>query len=883
MTRPPAPLPPARAERWLSRILPSHLTDALVGDLTETFAELVKERGLAAARRWYWREALRATVAFAFHDRSAPVRSGDSLLVSVLSDLRFGARLLLRRPGFAVLATVTLAIGIGATTAIFSVIQPILLASLPYPHADRIVTLWEGVDQTQRGNVGYATWYDIARDSHSFDASAVYKWWQAVITGDGPPERLSGARVSRDYFKVLGVEPALGRAFLPEDDVNNGPRVTILSDGLWRSHFGGDPSIVGRQVRFNGVSYTVIGVMPAGFEDLLRPTAQLWAPMQYDLTLPWACRTCHHLRAVARLKPGVSLGQAGAELNALSAGLVRAHPTEYAQAGHWLIPLREVITGGVRPLLLAILGAVALVLLIACANVMNLLLARGAQREGEFAMRTALGASRGRVVRQLLTESLALAAAGGILGVMVAGVGVKALLALTPAGLPRTGAIGIHAGTLLFAVALTTLVAVAFGLVPALNASRGGLHQSIKRNTRRAGGSHLVRASLVIAEVALALILLVGTGLLLQSVRRLLAVSPGFDPDHLMTLQIQVTGPRYDADSVTRGFYDHALLAARAVPGVTAAALTSQMPLTTDYDQAGVHLENHPRVNPEEDPSAHRYAVSAGYLATMKIPLLRGRDLDEHDVAGAPPVVLINDAFARRVWPGEDPIGQRIRIGDATSGPWWTIIGVVGNVRQVTLAADEPDGVYLPEAQWPWADGDVSLVVRTRGDPAALSDAIRRAVWSVDKDQPIVRLATMNQLLQASAAQRRFALVVFEAFAMVALILAAAGVYGVLAGVVTERRREIGVRSALGASRGDIIGMILGQGLSLTGVGVAVGIGCALAFTRLIAGLLFGISESDLSTYLGVITVLAAVALLACLVPAWRAARVDPAMTLRME
>jgi putative ABC transport system permease protein len=393
-----------------------------------------------------------------------------------------------------------------------------------------------------------------------------------------------------------------------------------------------------------------------------------------------------------------------------------------------------------------------------------------------------------------------------------------------------------------------------------------------------------VRASLVIAEVALALILLVGTGLLLQSVRRLLAVSPGFDPDHLLTLQVQLTGPRYDADSVTRQFNDRMLLAARAVPGVENAALTSQVPLSNDFDQYGVHLESHPRANPEEDPSAHRYAVSDGYLATMRIPLLRGRGLDEHDAAAAPPVVLVNDAFARRAWPGEDPIGQRIRVGGSTDEvPWRTVVGIVGNVRQVTLAADEPDAVYVPEAQWPYADGAMSLVVRTRGNPADLADAIRRAVWSVDKDQPIVRLATMDELLESSAAQRRFALVVFEAFAIVALILAAAGVYGVLAGVVTERRREIGVRSALGASRGDIIGMILGQGLSLTGVGVAVGIGCALAFTRLIAGLLFGISESDLRTYLGVTTVLAAVALLACLVPAWRAARVDPATTLRME
>ncbi|HUO52443.1 MAG TPA: ADOP family duplicated permease [Gemmatimonadaceae bacterium] len=882
-----APRPPERAVRLLTWALPDDLRDAILGDLEESFAAHTEATlDLPRARRWYWREAILATMKLGFRGRRrAPsAERRDPLITSLLSDVRFAARLLARRPGFTALASITLAIGIGATTAIFSAIHPILLAPLPYPHAERIVQIWEGTDPKAPDNTTFLTMHDVAEQNRSFEAIAVYKSYSAIITGRGEPERVAGQRVSHDFFKVLGVRPTLGRDFRADEDVRDGPRVAIISDGLWRRRFGGDSAIVGAQVSFNGYQYTVIGVMPADFESIVDPTAQLWGLMQYDVSDPWACRTCHHLRAIARLKAGVSVKQANADLNALSAVMVRDHPKEYAKAGMLVIPLHEQVTAGVRPILLAVTGAVALLLLIACANVMNLLLARGAQRKGEFAMRAALGASRARVVRQLLTESVTLALVGGALGVAVAQLGVRALIALAPAGLPRLAAIEVDGSTMAFAIALTTAAGVAFGLVPALHASRSDLHESIKQGTRRAGGgSHLVRSSLVVGEVALALMLLVGAGLLVQSVRRLLAVAPGFDSSHLLTMQVGTVGPRYDVDSVTRNFFDRVLLAVRAVPGVEEAAFTSQLPLSGDFDMYGVHAESHPRANPEEDPSGHRYAVSPGYLETMRIPVVRGRSFDEHDAAASPAVVLVNESFAKKLWPGEDAIGQRIRVGSPTDGPWRTVVGIVGGVRQVSLAGDAPDAFYVPESQWPYTDGSQSLVVRARGDAAGLAGAVRSAVWSVDKDQPVTRVATMDRLIEQSAADRRFALTLFEAFALVALVLAAAGIYGVLAGAVTERVREIGVRAALGASRRDILAMILRQGLGLTGLGVAAGLALALVGVRVIAGLLYGVTVTDPATYAGVTAVLTAVAGAACLVPAWRAARVDPATTLRME
>ena len=878
--------PPALATWLLSRLLPDDLREAILGDLEEAFVdEIVPARGAFAARLWYWRETLHAPLTLTAALPS-PIRppSGDSLMSTLFADLRYALRMLARRPGFTALATFTLALGIGATTAIFSAVNPILFEALPYPHAERLVMVWERNADGTHENVGWATANDIAQGNTSFEAVAAVGDWQATMTGRAEPERIDGQRVTSTYFRILGVAPALGRDFAEREDDRAAPRVAIISNALWRSRFGGDSSIVGKPIVLDGAELTLIGVMPAGFENVLDAKAQLWTTLRYNATLPWACRTCHHLRMIARVKPNVSLGTAARELDALHASMVRDHPQEYSSVGMALPTLHAEVTKGVRPALLAVLGAVLLVLLVACANVTNLLLARGAQRQAEFTVRAALGAGRGRVVRQLLTESLVLAGIGGALGIVVAQVGVRVLVALSPPGLPRLSAVEVNGGVLVFALGLTTLVGVGFGLIPAIHATRGDLHHGIQLGSRRnVGTSRLTRASLVVSEVALALVLLVGSGLMLRSMNKLFAVSPGFDTSHLLTLQVQTSGPRYASDTATRAFFDRALANVRALPGVASAGFTSQLPLSSDFDGYGVHIQSRPRANPEQDPSAHRYAVSAGYLEAMQIPVRRGRTLTADDRADHPPVVLVNETFAKRAFAGANPLGERVRLGDAATGPWYEIVGVVGDIKQTSLAQEPSNQVYVTEAQWRFSDGALSFVVRTRGEPSAITGAVRQAIWSVDKDQPIVRTATMETLMETTAAQRRFALVLFEAFALVALVLAAAGIYGVLAGTVTERLREIGVRAALGASRGQLLGMVVRQGLGLTAVGVAVGLGAAMALTQLIAGLLFGVSSLDVVTYAGVTGLLLVVALAACWVPAWRAARVDPAEMLRAE
>lgn len=805
-----------------------------------------------------------------------------SLLVA---DLRFASRTLRRRPSFTLLMVLILGLGIGATTAIFSAVFPILFASLPYPDADRITMIWEGNKDGGRDNLGFTTWRELTDGSRAFAATAAIGGFSGTMTGRNEPEQLVGQKVSEGFFRVLGVSPAIGRAFNAAEDRPGAARVVILSNALWRRRFGGDSAIVGRDITIDGNSFAVIGIMPAGFVNVLNPVAQLYTPLRYDITLPYACRGCHHLRGVARLRAGVSVSTAARELDGIYATMRRDHPADYAGVTLFPVRLQDDITRAVRPALLAVLAAAGLVLLIACANVTNLLLGRAAQRRGEFALRAALGASRGRVMRQLLTESLLISGLGGALGVALAVVGVRGLVALSPAMMPRVDAIAVNTSVLAFAVAVTLAVGVIFGLVPAWHATRRDLHDGMRAGSRRtAGGSAMTRGILVVSEVALALLLLVGSGLLLRSMRQVLDVDPGFDSAHLLTVQIQSGGPRMPSDSATWRFFDQVLTSVRALPGVTAAAFTSQLPLSNDFDGYGIHSEKHPNPNPSADPSAFRYGVSAGYLETMRIPLLRGRTLEPRDGIGQPEVVVINQAFAKRVFPGEDALGQRVRVGDPAAGPWRTIVGIVGDVKQVSLAAEQSDALYQPEVQSPYgADGAMTLVVRGTGDVSALLPSIRQAVADIDRDQPLIRVATMASLLHASEAQRRFAMVLFEGFALVALILAAAGIYGVLSGMVTERIREIGVRTALGASRRDILSLIVGAGMRLTGIGLVVGLLASLLLSRTIASMLFGITATDLPTYFGVALLLLAVAVAACWLPARRAARIDPVTTLRAD
>jgi predicted permease len=803
---------------------------------------------------------------------------GGNFVDGLFHDFRFAVRMLRKSPGFTIIVVLTIALGVGASTAIFSAANPILFESLPYPHADRLVMIEEAASNGARNAGTYGMYRGLVDGNHSFDSLSVSKGWRPTLTGAAEPERLEGQRVSASYFRVLGVVPVLGRDLKASDDQLNGPSVVIISDGLWQRRFGGDSTIIGRQVTLDDNAYTVIGVMPKGFENVLMPLAEVWAPLQYDLSLGSAWG--HHLRTMGRLLSGVSVERATREIDALGHDvLLKQHPETYGRDIKFVATsLQDDVTRSIKPGLIAVLGAVALLLVIACVNVTNLLLARGAQRRGEFAIRAALGAGRAQLIRQILTESLLLAMLGGAVGIALAPLGVEALKALSP-GLPRAEAIGLDGTALIFAVTITTLIGLGVGLIPALHAARHGPGGDLKQNCRRAASGHQVlRRALVVAQLALAVVLLVGAGLLLRSLQHLFAISPGFNASHLLTMQVSASGRRFNKEANDR-FFAQALEEARRLPGVAGAGFTSQLPLSGDDDEYGAHFEG-------DDPSVgynvFRYAVSPGYFETIGIALRRGRLLDARDVADAPLAVVVSESLAKRKFPNQDPIGQRLHVGPPDL-PWFTIVGVVGDVKQASLAVSQTDAVYITPTQWSFTDSTMSLVVRTLGDAGALAPSLRQAIRFVDKDQPIVRVATMDSLLAASAAERRFALVLFEAFGLVALALAAIGIYGVLSGTVAERTHEIGIRLALGADKMDVVKLVLRQAVRFALVGAAVGLVGGLMISHLIAGLLYAVRPTDPPTFAGVGFILMIVALLASYVPARRAMRVDPMVALKYE
>jgi predicted permease len=792
---------------------------------------------------------------------------------ALVQDVGYGVRTFRRDPIFSAVAILTLAFGIGVVVAIFGAVKAVLLDPLPYPRAERLVAIAEIHRDGSRNAGTFGMYRGLVERTRVFESLAVAKAWQPTLTGAGRPERLEGQRVSAAYFDVLRVPPALGRALQPEDDLRGGPNVAVLSDALWRRRFAADPSIVGRVIRLDDNTYTVIGVAPAGFADALAPSAQIWSALQYDMSLGAAWG--HHLRTIGRLRPDVAVDRASGEVDAAGrAVLDDQHPATYSSDARFsVVPLDDEVVRSVKPSLVAVMVAVSLVLLIACINVTNLLLARGARRRQELAMRIALGAGRARLIRQLLTESLVLAAAGGILAIAVAYAGVRMLAAFVPAELPRAAGIGVDASVLMFAIGVTTLVGVFVGLVPAFDSLRRPATET--RNVTR---QVTTRRVLVVAEVALAVVLLVSAGLLLHSLRRLFAVSPGFDPTGIVTMQVQTSGRRFDKATTDR-FFERGLAAVREVRGVRLAGFTSQLPLSGDDDEYGTRFDG-------EDARAafsiFRYAVSDGYFDAIGIPLRRGRVIDARDSEAAPHVAVISESLARRRFGSTDPIGRRLHLGPPDV-PWYTIVGVVGDVRQVSLAVTQPDAVYIATRQSWFVDRALSLVARVQGAANAAVPAIRDAIWTADKDQPVLRIAKMDDLVAASAAARRFALTLFEAFALAALALAGLGLYGVLAGSVAERTREIAIRSALGASRSSVLGLVVQQGMALTTAGIAVGVGGGVAAGRAITALLFGTTPLDPATYFGVVTSLLLMSLLSSSVPAWRALRVDPATALRHE
>jgi putative ABC transport system permease protein len=806
-------------------------------------------------------------------------------MTELSQDIRYGFRMLRTRPGFTAVAVIALALGIGANTAIFSLINSVLLRPLPYPEAERLVMLEENEMDGKSSNTSYATTKDWRERSESFDNLSAVRDWSITLTGEGEPEMLHGMRVSSNYFSVLAIKPALGREFLPEEDRPATRRVVVLSHGLWQRRFDSDAGIVGKPIALGGQSFTVAGVMPKGFEDFISERlfqkADLWAPLGYDETLPWACRTCRHIQAVARLKPGVSFGQASLEMNTISQNLLLEHPHDYAVAGVTIIPLLDKFVGAVRPALYVLLGAVGLVLLIACANVANLLLARATQRQKEIAIRSALGARRGRIVRQLLTESMMLSVFGAVVGLLLVWWGIEVLVSLAPPAILRLNEVAVDSRVLGFTLALSLLTGIIFGLAPAVQASKLDLNAALKEGARGStGAGHRLRNLLAVSEIALALVLLVSAGLLVRSFIRVLDVTPGFEPANLVTMNVSANGTRYAEEAAVRAFYDEVVSRVAAIPGVEAAAVVSNLPLGGNKDMYGFHVEERPLANPEEAPSAERYVVSPGYLRAMRIPLRAGREFTEQDGPTAPPVVLISESTAHSIWPDENPIGKRVRMG-GPDGPLRTIVGITGNVSHYGLDTPPDLQSYVPEAQW--TSSDMQLIVRTAADPKWLIRAVRDEIRAVDKDLPVYRVATMEQLVSGSVAQRRFTLILLSLMAGLAATLAALGIFSVMSYSVTQRTQEIGIRMALGARSTDVLKLVVGQGLLLALIGVGAGLAAAACLTQVMSSLLYGVGAHDPLTFSAIAVLLLGIAAAACYIPALRATKVDPMVALRYE
>ena len=804
-------------------------------------------------------------------------------------DVRYALRTLGKSPGFAAVAVLTLALGTGANTAIFSAVYAVLLKALPFPEPDRLVMVWEDVRlpnyQNEQNEVTPGNFAEWRSQNTVFEDMGAYRNRSYNLTGSGEPVRVEGELVTSGLFSVLRENAAIGRVFTADEDQPGSGHVAVMSEGLWKSRFGGDAQILGKTILLDGVSYTVIGVMPPGFH-FPDPDDQLWVPMalsQQELNN----RGSHYLDIVARLKAGVTTARAQAEMNTIARHLTEMYPTTNAGQTVNVVPLHEEIAGPVRPTLLALLGAVGLVLVIVCANVANLLLGRASVRHREMGIRWALGAGRTRILRQLLTESVLLALLGCALGLLLARWGVAALKLLSPPHIPRLEEISLNGPVHAFSLGISVFAGLIFGLAPALEAVRGKVHDSLKEGAREsAGGARMrTRNTLVVMETALGVMVVIGAGLLLRSFLLMERTSLGFQPKNVLTFRVIPRGERYAKPSGRSAFYQQAIQRIEALPGVKSAAAITFIPLTFVRGSKGFTIEGRVPPAPGQVLMAGYDVVSPGYFETMQIPVLEGRDFSWSDTPQTQPVIVINEAMARRDWPGEDPLGKRIRQGGPEEEfPWMTIVGVVGDIREFDVMTQPRPTMYFPITQWPDSYHVLrDWVVRTAGNPLGIAAVIRGAIWDVDKDLPISRVRSMEQVRSLSVAPQRFNLLLFALFAALALALAAVGIYGVMAYSVAQRTREIGIRVALGAQHGDILRLVVAQGARLAVLGVMIGLGGAFALTRLMAGLLYGVPPTDPLTFAGVAALLAGAALLACYIPARRATRVDPIVALRHE
>jgi putative ABC transport system permease protein len=813
---------------------------------------------------------------------------------TLLQDFRYGIRILMKNPGFSAVAVLTLALGIGANTAIFSVVNAVLLRPLPFREPGRLVAVWEGSPKQgyEENPPAAANFLDWRAQNRVFEQMAIFDSYfnRFNLTAGDRPEQVVGVAISANLFQVLGVSPLLGRAFLPEEEQPGRDQVVLLSYGLWQRRFGADPNLVGKAVALNARSCTVVGIMspgcqfPGGFGGIVgayNKPADLWVPLALDANA-WSQRSSHYLQVIARLKPGKGLEQARAEMNTLQHGIEQQYPNAFVGSHVKLIPLHTQMISGIRPALLVLLGAVAFVLLIACANVANLLLARARARHREMAIRAALGASRSRVIRQLLTESLPLAILGGVLGTLLALWGMEILVAASPGDIPRIKEVQIDDWVLGFTLLVSVLTGMIFGLAPALEASRPNLNESLREGGRSATeGLHRnrIQSLLVVGEVALALMLLAGAGLMIQSFLRLQQVDPGFRTGRLLTLDLTLPDAKYSKEQQQADFFRQLLARIQTLPGVQSVGAATALPLTGNRENYGIGIEGRPPEPLEKMPTAEYRAISPDYFGTLGIPLLKGRTFTERDRKDSPPVAVINESLARRYFADEEPLGKRLLIGHGRSQP--QIVGVVGDVRHLGLDAEIQPEVYEPYLQVPWPS--MTLAIRTSADPTSLAAAVRSEVLAIDTEQPLANVRTMDQILADSVAQPRFRTLLLGLFGAVALALAAVGIYGAISYSAAQRTHEIGIRMALGAQKRDVLKLVVRQGMLLTLTGVVIGLAGSFGLSRVLSSLLFGVTATDPATFVGVSSLLVGVALLASYLPARRATQVDPMVALRYE
>jgi putative ABC transport system permease protein len=884
-----------RAYAVAVRAFPSSFRDEAGLGMAETFRDQYREarrRRFGLLRLWIRTLADVATnapaerlAAWKQGRGQSSSRKGEALMETTARDLRLAVRGLGQRPGFALVTVLTLALGLGATTAIFSVVKSVLLTPLPYPEADRLAFVWGRSPAGSEEGVAWLDFLELRENNKTFAEMAVVRCQSVNLTGGESPERLTGCFVTAGLFSTVLRSPAAhGRTFADAETETSSPApVALISHGLWQRRFGADPGILGRSLDLNGAAFRVVGVLREDFDFMLLGgswNTDVFMPMPYYPNRDGLTRADRSLFAVGRLSPGLSLAEADADLGVITARLEKELPATNAGLGVRVVALREVVVGDVRATLLVLQGAVGFVLLIACANVANLLLARATDRRREIALRAALGADRGRILRQLVTESLLLALCGGILGATLGAWGVRGLVSLSPGGLPLLAPVRLDPALLGFSLVLSIATGTALGLVPAFQALRTDLGTTLKESGRTvAGGRTRLREVLVVSEVALSLVMLIGAGLLVRSLLRMQALDPGFRRDHVLTLSFRLPPTRYPEGEPVAAFAREALAGIRAIPGVESAALVRAVPLSGNWGSSGYFVEGRPEPSPGQEPQAGLNIATPDYFRTMGIPLHRGRDFTDHDDAKAPPAVIVNETLAGLAWPGEDAVGRRLRL-QGNDG-WATVIGVVGDVKHRRLS--EPRQAQLYTAHYQDPKIFACLVARTSGDPMAVADSVRKAIWAVDKDQPLWSVVPLERYLERAFAPMRFVLFLLGAFAVLAVTLAAIGIYGVLSYAVAQRRQEIGIRMALGARATEVVRLVVRQGMTLVLGAVALGLLAAAGLSRLMGSLLFGVGPADPPTFAASALLLVLVAFAACFLPARRAARVDPVRTLAHE